>query len=163
MKPVMITVNAQNAKQALNEIIKPKLNEFINPAVYTEVYSDSVLVAIRSTSYATAVNHTARVLKDETSRDKYARDNRGKTKVNYKGLSGKTSSNTQVMIVFELMESNEADVRKAQKLQLVRPQLRVVEQKAIQAVLNGETDNRTVKEAARTIRTEQRYMMLATH
>ena len=159
----MITVNAQNAKQALNEIIKPKLNEFINPAVYTEVYSDSVLVAIRSTSYATAVNHTARVLKDETSRDKYARDNRGKTKVNYKGLSGKTSSNTQVMIVFELMESNEADVRKAQKLQLVRPQLRVVEQKAIQAVLNGETDNRTVKEAARTIRTEQRYMMLATH
>ena len=163
MKPVMITVNAQNAKQALNEIIKPKLNEFINPAVYTEVYSDSVLVAIRSTSYATAVNHTARVLKDETSRDKYARDNRGKTKVNYKGLSGKTSSNTQVMIVFELMESNEADVRKAQKLQLVRPQLRVVEQKAIQAVLNGETDNRTVKEAARTIRTEQRYMMLAAH
>jgi hypothetical protein len=161
MKPVMITVNAQNAKQALNEVIKPKLNEFINPAVYTEVYSDSVLVAIRSTSFATAVNHTARVLKDETSRDKYARDNRGKTEVNYKGLSGKTSSNTQVMIVFELMEFNEADTRKAQKLQLVRPQLRVVEQKAIKAVLNGETNRRTVKEAARTIKTEQRYMMLA--
>ncbi len=157
----MITVNAQNAKQALNEVIKPKLNEFINPAVYTEVYSDSVLVAIRSTSFATAVNHTARVLKDETSRDKYARDNRGKTEVNYKGLSGKTSSNTQVMIVFELMEFNEADTRKAQKLQLVRPQLRVVEQKAIKAVLNGETNRRTVKEAARTIKTEQRYMMLA--
>jgi hypothetical protein len=163
MKPVMITVNAQNAKQALNEIIKPKLNEFINPAVYTEVYSDSVLVAIRSTSYATAVNHTARVLKDETSRDKYARDNRSTDKVNRKGLSGKTSSNTQVMIVFELMEFAEADTRKAQKLQLVRPQLRVVEQKAIQAVLNGETDMRTVKEAVRTIKNEQRYMMLATH
>jgi hypothetical protein len=65
------------------------------------------------------------------------------------------------MIVFELMELTEADVRKAQKLQLVRPQLRVVEQKAIKAVLNGETDMRTVREAARTIKNEQRYMMLA--
>ena len=161
MKPTMITVNALNAKQALNEVIKPKLNEFINPAVYTEVYSDSVLVAIRSTSFSTAVNHTARVLKDETARNKYARDNRSTDEVNRKGLSGKTSSNAQVMIVFELMELTEADIRKAQKLQLVRPQLRVVEQKAIKAVLNGETDMRTVREAARTIKNEQRYMMLA--
>ena len=160
MKPVMITVNAQNAKQALNEVIKPKLNEFMNPAVYTEVYSDSVLIAIRSTSFKTAVDHTARVLKDETSRNKYARDNRGKTEINYKGLSGKASPNTQIMIVFELMEFNEADTRKAQKLQLVRPQLRVVEQKAIKAVLEGAEDAPTVREAARTIKTEQRYMML---
>ena len=160
MKPVMITVNAQNAKQALNEVLKPKLNEFMNPAVYTEVYSDSILIAIRSTSFKTAVNHTARVLKDETSRNKNARDNRGKTEINYKGLSGKASSNTQIMIVFELMEFNEADTRKAQKLQLVRPQLRVGEQNAIQAVIDGADDLRTVREAARTIKTEQRYMML---
>ena len=109
------------------------------------------------------MNHTARVLKDETARDKYARDNRSTDKVSRKGLSGKTSSNAQVMIVFELMESNEADTRKAQKLQLVRPQLRVVEQKAIKAVLNGADDTATVKEAARTIKNEQRYMMLVAH
>jgi len=163
MKPVMITVNALNAKQALNEVLKPKLNEFMNPAVYTEVYSDSVLVAIRSTSFKTAVNHTARVLKDETARNKYARDNRSTDKVSRKGLSGKTSSNAQVMIVFELMEFNEADTRKAQKLQLVRPQLRVVEQKAINAVINGAEDAPTVREAARTLKNEQRYMMLVAH
>jgi hypothetical protein len=159
----MITVNALNAKQALNEVLKPKLNEFMNPAVYTEVYSDSVLVAIRSTSFKTAVNHTARVLKDETARNKYARDNRSTDKVSRKGLSGKTSSNAQVMIVFELMEFNEADTRKAQKLQLVRPQLRVVEQKAINAVINGAEDAPTVREAARTLKNEQRYMMLVAH
>jgi hypothetical protein len=163
MKPVMITVNAENAKEALNDFIKPKLNDYIDPAVYTEIYADSILVAVRATCFDYAVTHTARVLKDERARNLYARDNRGKTQINYKGLSGKIPAGAKVMIVFELMELTEAETRKSQKLQLVRPQLRVVEQKAIQAVLNGETDNRTVKEAARTIRTEQRYMMLATH
>jgi hypothetical protein len=161
MKPVMITVNAENAKEALNEVIKPKLNEFINPAVYTEIYADSILVAVRATCFDYAVTHTARVLKDERVRNLYARDNRSTDEVNRRGLSGKIPAGAKVMIVFELMEITEADVRKAQKLQLVRPGLRPAEQKAINKLLDGATDISTLREAARTIKNEQRYMMLA--
>jgi hypothetical protein len=161
MKPVMITVNAENAKTALVEVIKPKLNEFIDPAVYTEIYADSTLVAVRATCFDYAVTHTARVLKDERARNLYARDNRSTDQVSRRGLSGKIPQNAKVMIVFELMESTEAEVRKAQKLQLVRPGLRVCEQPAVQAVLEGATDRALLQEAARTLRNEQRYMMLA--
>jgi len=160
MKPIMITVNAENAKEALNDVIKPRLNEYLDPAVYTEIYADSVLVAVRATCFDYAVTHTARVLKDERARNKNARDNRSKDETSRRGLSGKIPAGAKVMIVFELMELKEAKVRYAQKLQLVRPGLRPAEQKAIKAVMDGATDASTIREAARTLKNEQRYMML---
>jgi hypothetical protein len=161
MKPVMITVNAENAKEALNDFIKPKLNDYMDPVVYTEIYADSILVAVRATCFDYAVTHTARVLKDERARNLYARDNRSTDEVNRRGLSGKIPAGAKVMIVFELMELTEAETRKSQKLQLVRPGLRAAEQKVINKLLDGATDISTIREAARTIKNEQRYMMLA--
>jgi len=162
MKPAMIVVNAENAREALKDLER-KSSDYMEPAIYTEIYSDSTLVAVRATSIETARNHTARVLKDEQSRDRYARDNRSVDRVNRRGLSGKVGRGDRVTIVFEIMERTEAETRKNQKLQLVAPDNRVVAQKAVgrleEVLKEGQTPSLDlVQEVARTMKNEHRYL-----